>query len=275
MPVDLRALALTLAAVFLALGLGIVIGATRADGTLQAAQEAVLRGLEDEFGSLRDEVRLLRDRVARDERLVEDLSRLALAGRLREMPVRVVGLGTDANTAGAVAAVGQALGAAGALPVESFVLAREVLAAPAAADVRVLALDLAQAAEPAGAGLERLAAGTAGAEGLPQPDAWRPPAAVVLVRAVPESPPGDRLRVLVETLRTAGVRVVAYEPLAAESSLRATWRRLGVPAVSGLDGTEGGAAVVWLVLGAQGQYGPGPDADRLLPEPADLGGGAP
>lgn len=225
---DARLLVLSLAAAFLALGLGVVIGATYAGGALERGQQAVLERLEDDFAAMRAELGTLRQRAARGDALVEGLARLAVAGRLTDVPVRVL---APAGAAGEADRLAEVLAEAGARPVRA---------------------DLATLPAPAG-------------EGLPLP-AGSPSAAVVLVwPGLEPEPPG--LAQLVRALRDAGRRVVVYEPAGAPHPLGHRWRRLRVPAVSGLDAPAAHAAVVWLLAGGEGVYGPFRGADGLLPRP--------
>lgn len=231
MSADARVVALSLAAAFLALALGVVIGAAYVGDDLERGQLAVLQRLEADFVALRAELTALRQRAARGDAVAVGLARWAVAGRLAGMEVHVV-------------------------------------AEPAAAEAEALELRLREAgAVPRRADLVALLAGSD--PGAPDPGTA---AGAVLVWPGREPAPAG-LAALVRRLRAAGYRVVAYEPAGAPHPLGVRWRQLGVPAVSGLEGPAGHAAVVALLAGADGVYGPLRGADGLLPPPP--GGGGP
>lgn len=225
MSADARVVALSLAAAFLALALGVVIGAAYVGDDLERGQLAVLQRLEADFSALRAELVTLRQRAARGDALAAGLARLAVAGRLPGMAVQVV-------------------------------------AEPAAGEAAALELRLREAgAAPRRADLAALLAGA-------DPEAPAPGEAAGAVLVWPgREPAPPELAPLVRRLRAAGYRVVAYEPPSAAHPLGLRWRQLGVPAVSGLEGPAAHAAVVALLAGADGVYGPLRGADGLLPAP--------
>lgn len=254
----MRSQALSLAAAFLFFGLGVITGATRAD-ELRAGHEAAVRRLEGQFDRLQQDLRRLRARVAEEDRLVAALASLAAAGRLAGVPVRVVALAPDPASVAAAREAAAALAGAGAAPVDAFALPRGLLAGAGGGDQGVAVTSLATG--QVSGGLASL-----GRWGPPGGTGWRP-AAVVLVRAGGEPPAPSALAAWVAALRQAGLRVVAFEPGDPSGSLRSRWRQLAVPSVAGLQGPAAAAALVWVVAGSDGQFGTGPGADRLLPEP--------
>lgn len=105
MPLGPRSLAIVLAAVFLALGLGVLIGtALPADRLWLQQQQAILDALEKEFASLRlqarnyqEELAALQGERAHLDRLVEALAPMAVEGRLAGETVALVVVGEPAR----------------------------------------------------------------------------------------------------------------------------------------------------------------------------------
>lgn len=136
MPLGPRSVVFVLTAVFLALGLGVLIGGTvPADRLWLEGQQKLLVALEAEFTTLRtrtrayeDDLAVLRAESERQQRLVEALAPLAVANRLTDEAVALIALG--APTAGAMdvaARLGQLLDRAGAAPIWSVAVSAEGL----------------------------------------------------------------------------------------------------------------------------------------------------
>ncbi|GAB6875997.1 copper transporter [Thermaerobacter litoralis] len=273
-PLGLRYHLLTLMAVFLALGVGIFIGAGMLDDrTLLERQQALIRSLEQDFAALRRDTALLRSEnrrlsseLARYGQAEQALASLAVEGRLSGRRVAVVVLG--AADAPLAQEASRLLQAAAARPGSRLVvdpgLARlegrwpEVAAAalgtPGAGRQR-LAQAVARAlvqALVAGEGGEEPAgvAGLAAVGGL----TWQPapgdgdarPDAVVVVHTQGEEPEAV-LEPLLRALAGEGLTVAG---MAAPSGARAAvYAAAGVPLVEA--GSAAGQVTLILTLAGQ------------------------
>lgn len=259
--VDLRFHLLSLIAVFLALGTGMLLGsAVSGDDALAEKQAAVVADLRREYAALRSRERALAQRVMglEEQAKAEDafaavILPAVVGGRLAGRAVAVVSTRPD-RPEGYARQVAGTVTAAGAAEVRVF-----HAAIPESADRGELAL----------AG-EALAAETIAG--------WmRPPQAVVFLAHA-----GDRadrveplLRSAVGYWRQHGLRVVAGESLDTRPSLVPAFDRLGLPVADHADQPSGRVAVVLLLAGAEGHFGVKEGARAVIPPLAPAAGVAP
>ncbi|QIA27092.1 copper transporter [Thermaerobacter sp. PB12/4term] len=186
-PLGLRYHLLTLMAVFLALGVGIFIGAGMLDDrTLLERQQALIRSLEEDFAALRRDTALLRSEnrrlsseLARYGQAEQALASLAVEGRLTGRRIALVVLGEAEAPLAQEAA--QLLQAAAARP------GARLVVDPGLAQLAGSWPEVAAAAlGTPGAGRQRLVQGVAGAlaEALVQGPKAEPPAGVAGLAAV-------------------------------------------------------------------------------------------
>ena len=90
---DFRYHALSLAAVFLALGIGIVLGVTIGDSLVSETEESVRSSLRGDLVSARDEAERLRAELGRRNEVIERVYPVLAANRLLGRRVAVVALG--------------------------------------------------------------------------------------------------------------------------------------------------------------------------------------
>jgi hypothetical protein len=95
---DYRYHALSLAAVLLALAVGIVIGVAIGDSNLvSSAKSGIVRDLSAEVGAAQRQTGQLRAQLSAEEAFVNDLYPIAVHGLLRGRPVGLVFLGNSSN----------------------------------------------------------------------------------------------------------------------------------------------------------------------------------
>ena len=299
---------ISLTAVFVALALGIAVGATVVDRATVDALQQQLDRVERGVDATSAENARLGAELGRWDSFAEQSRNLAVAGRLDGVPVLVVGVaGIDR---GPVGELRQLLGASGAQVLgAAWLTSRLALARPAdAADLAALA---GAAPGPPGplrsAVLERLAAELAGeapspllaalaAAGFvelePPPGAGAAPAVplpgtrfVVVSDSAAEVPNGELAVPFSELLaRRAGARVLAAEAArepgpgaAGRSAFVGPLREQAASAallstVDNLEDYRGRFSAVYaladLGAGRVGHFGVGPRATRLVPETA-------
>ena len=73
---------------------------------------------------------------------------------------------------------------------------------------------------------------------------------------------------LLQGMRSTDAEIVGVETRDADPSQIAFMRRHGLPSVDDLDLVAGRTALVYVLLGADGQFGVKDSADKLLPPPA-------
>lgn len=279
MIIDLRYHIFSLAAVFLALGLGIAIGsALPGADTLLREQEKVITRLEKEFAQLRSERRALEEMVAEKEKELAVMERFhreifpLLAGDLLN-GCKVVFIQNGEAPEGVVEELGDFLQEAGA-----------VVAATISFNDRSGGEELA-----ALVGLEPGAAwaGEFWAELAAELGGEKTPALLPLLQELAMarrqlSPPGPVDAVVVlggegsgaglaglelaAAARAAGLTVVGAEPLAVGKSWIPRYKSLGLTSIDNIDTFPGRMALVFTLAGAEeGHYGVKESAAALLP----------
>lgn len=258
--IDFRDHLISIIAVFLALGIGMLVGsAVSGNEVLSEKQAVVVADLRREYGALRarekaltQRVMLLEEQARADDAFATGILPVVVEGRLAGMEVAVVSTRAD-RPDGYTRPVADALSAAGA-------------------EVRVIPAGLPESTERgevAAAG-ETLAATVLAGGPLP-------PQAVIFL-----AHPGDRAQQVEPFLRAAtgywrrqGLRVVAAESRDTSPSLVPSYRRLDLSSVDDADQPSGRVGVVLLLSGASGHYGVKPTAQAVIPRLAPAEGANP
>ena len=276
---DFRYHALSLVAVFLALAIGILLGATIGEPALSSTQESVLRRLRLDVERLSDERRQAVSEADDRDRLIEEAYPMLAGGRLSGQQVAIV--------------------ASGELPGEVDRAVRDAVEVAGGGVASVTVLDLPSAVAPLGdaagganAGLtaedERaedllraIGASVAGGGTLARrlqsalPDRFRGELAaadaVAFYRAPPaaeeEADPRTGLEAaLLEGLASRGRPVVGVEESVTEPSQVPVYRDRGVSSVDSVDLVGGRLALVFALGGEEGAFGFKSTAERALPE---------
>ncbi len=265
---DLRYHVASLSSVFLALGIGIVIGTAFVGSPIVARQTGMLHRLETHVSELREETR----ERERTEQALGQMLPQAVRGTLTGKRVLVVQTG---NYAAASAATVEALELAGAIPVRVSLppdawRARlgkpEMTADAVAGEARELARRLAGGDKESWRKFRDdglLAVGDGGST---------PSGAVGLVVLVGgETGGGDAVLLaardlpLIEAWQEAGLRVVAVEPRKTDLSYLPTYRGKGIATIDAIDRAAGKIALPFAIRGESGAFGYRADAERALP----------
>ena len=272
---DFRYHALSLVAVFLALGIGIVLGASLGDSVVSEANRDVRSSLRGDVVEARAAARAEEAAVTnRDEFIGASFDRLA-GDRLRRRRVAIVGLGElpqeiERPVRDAVE------DAAGTIDSESRFAAqpdfeamskelggryRRLASRPAA--LRPLTRRLGRALVRGGGLARRLD------DAFPDDFAgdFRGADAVVLYRAEGERDASDQRfeDALIEGLRDTGVDVVGVETSAEDPSQIQFYEDAGLSSVDNVNQAGGRIAVVLALAGAEGSFGFKETADAPLP----------
>ncbi len=275
--------AASLAAVFVALGIGILIGAALGSDVVTGTADKLEQGLGEDLDNVRAENADLTDQLAFERRLQDLLVPAVTADRLVGKRIALIALG-DSDTQTVSADLKAALADTGASLVEVAnvgepPLTEELIAALGPDNTRRIKRPdaLESAARSAGrllvgkgsgldAALDALVTGFKGsaADGID---------AAVVVRAVP---PDASKRQLSETaileagliagMRDAGARVVGVERSDADESSIPALDELGLATVDNVEQLAGRVSLVLVLDGADGNFGVKDTADALLPE---------
>jgi hypothetical protein len=258
--VDFRYHALSLVAVFLALGIGIVLGVTVGDSLVSEADQNLRDSLRDDVTDAREQVREQQDLGARRDDVIEETAEVVAEGRLRGARVALVATG---EMPGDVAdAAEDAVESAG-----GEVARTTVYAPPDRPRSRRM-----RRQERLGRRAGRRHVGVD---------------AVVVYRHPPADPDGEdearelELREAFEDGLFKGLRdtVIGVETMATDPSQVGWYTDQDAPSVDNIDLTAGRLALVLLleetVLARftgdepEGAYGYKDSADRVLPDPSD------
>jgi hypothetical protein len=290
---DYRYHALSLAAVLLALAVGIVIGVAIGDSNLvSSAKSGIVRDLSSEVGAAQRQTAQLRTQLSSEEAFTNALYPIAVHGLLSGRPIGLVFLGNVSDQVQGLArdAVSQAGGnvvmvVAVREPPDLAGLARD------AAGTRYAAL-----AEPASAGggvklTERFAAIAgrqlvSGGQALPRELLSRVRGhllsafdgtlakleGVVVFRSEPAGMTPEATQSaaalesgLVHGVTAARVPIVGVELTSTEPSQVPWYQAQGISSVDDLGATAGRAALAYTLAGARGSYGVKGTANSLLP----------
>ncbi len=292
--VDQRSLVITISAVFLALGLGLLLGGTMlGEGAVVSQQRQVIARLEGDSARLSEENHLFGARLVESEnalRVYREFGRKALPrlidGRLAGRTVAIVSLDSDAIIDQAVAAIRQA--GADILSVTTLTDGFDLRPA----DRRSAATDyleltgasqdqlvgrLVDALATAVIGSSATGSATAGPDLAFLEDAGlihragrydRRPAVVLVVGG---DHGGERNTALVDDRLLAaftaeGVRVVLAERSDSRVSTIVVGQKRGVPTIDNLDTAPGQAALVYALAGETGDFGQKATAREVVPE---------
>ena len=264
--VDFRYHALSLVAVFLALGIGIVLGVTVGDSLVSEADQNLRDSLRDDVTEAREQARDEQALGSRRDQVIEETAPIIIEGRLR-------------GTRTAVVAVGELPGNVGDSVEEAIESAGGELTRPAVFDPP----DKPRARRP---GRQRRRGRRIGRT-LELGRRGGPVDAVVCYRHPPDEPDGDEearaleLREAFEDGLFDGLRenVVGVEALDTEPSQIGWYDDRVVPSIDNVDSTPGRLALVLVVQETvlagisrerpEGSYGYKDTADQALPDLSD------
>src|ERR1700686_2268276 len=273
---DYRYHALSLAAVLLALAVGVLIGVAIGDSNLvSSAKSGVVHDLRSEVSGANSQADHLRSQLASEEALGNDLYQIAVHGRMSGRRVGLVFLGAPSDQLDSAVrdAVTQAGGDLVTVltvrePLDLSGLAREAAGTPYAALATqprlVTRFGIRIARQLAGSNhallgkvQARLLSSFDGQlEGLD---------GLVIVRSEPEGMTPEELKVagefetgLVEGAVTGGIVTVGGELSSTNPSQISWYKRQAISSVDDLDTPAGRAALVFTLTGAHGSYGEKP-----------------
>jgi hypothetical protein len=269
----------SLAAVFLALAVGILIGSEVGGDLLNSTRQDLERSLTEDLDASRAEVRSLRDRLDKADEFGAAILPGVVGGRLEGARIGLVGFGTLPGDV--VGPVEESLRAAGA----TLAATGSVRNPP---DRKALAASLKgtrfSRVDSRGKTLSRYGR-TIGRQlvtGGPVLSATTPELftessgrfgrldGVVLYRdeeTVPGGGSGRLDRAILAGLGRTNADLAAVDLTGADGSALAWFREANVSTVDSIDLYSGRVALVYLLDGATGSFGVTDDADRLLPQP--------
>lgn len=274
---DFRYHALSLVAVFLALGIGILLGVTIGDSLLSEADQGLRESLRQDVVEARAASEQASTGVERRDQLIDDVLPALAGGRLSGERVAVIGLGslpedTVASVREAVEAGNGRIDSVTSLPLPPVTgdLARAVGGRFASADQSaVLSGPLGRRVAVAIARGDRLARKLA-AELPDQFSGDYEGATAVVYHRTPEgeaTPETDAFETaLLDGLDDAGVLAVGVEEFGADPSQISFYSGRGLSSVDSVDVPGGRLALVYALAGAKGSFGFKETADEPLPE---------
>ncbi len=276
--VDFRYHALSLVAVFLALGIGIVLGVTVGDSLVSEADRNLRNSLREDVTEAREQVRDQQDLGARREEVIEETAAVVAEGRLRGTRAAFIALGElPGNVEDSVE---EAIESAGGE------LARTAVLDPPEAPRARRPGGQQRLGRRIGRLIERGGTTTQRPRGLSGSLAG-PVAAVVIYRHPPEEAEGDdaardiELREAFEEGLLDGLRdsAIGVETLETEPSQIGWYEERVLPSIDNIDSTAGRLALVLLLEDAalaeitgeppEGSFGYKDTADRALPDLSD------
>lgn len=287
---DFRYHALSLVAVFLALGIGIVLGVTIGDSLVSDAERNIRNSLRGDVVDARNDADQARGELRRRDDLIADLLPLLADSRLRGRSVAVVGLGSLPGEAEEAVRDSVELARGTVDSASTLDVPDELERLGDAAGGRFARIETDKGITPAPRLVRRLGRriGRAIARGGPvatRLDEELPRRfggdfagadEVALYRAPPEEPKGGQEREAAKGreafeegvllgLGDAGARVVGVERSGTDPSQVRWFEQHDLSSVDSVDLAGGRAALILVLEGADGTYGFKRTADRPLP----------
>jgi hypothetical protein len=272
---DYRYHALSLAAVLLALAVGVVIGVAIGDSNLvSSAKNGIVHDLKEEVNGSQHQSGQLRAQLTSEETFANDLYPIAVHGLLSGRNIGLVFLGSSSDRVNdfvrdAVTQAGGDLATVVAVrePLDLSGIARE------AAGTRYAALGAEPAAGAASSGEGRELLSRARGRLLSAFDGQLGRLeGLVLVRADPTGMAAEQAKAstafetgLLDGLATVGVATVGVELSSTEPSQIPWYESKDISSVDDLETTAGQAALLYALTGSHGAYGTKSSADSLLP----------
>ena len=275
---DFRYHALTLVAVFLALGIGIVLGSSLGDTVVSQANKDIAASLRTDLTHARADADNARAEVTQRERLIDAVFARVGKGKLKHKAVALVGSGDLGQTL--QTKVRDAIGRAGGKVTSVFELrsppnlsALGSAVGPKFADLqqndkrlRSLGRLIGEAAVRGGNLAHRLE--------KTFPDRFSGDLGPVDAIAFYRDPradrtPGDQAveQGVIEGIRAAGHPVVGIEKIDTDPSQISFYSNQGLSSVDDVDSAGGQLALVLALAGARGNFGFKKSADGPLPKP--------
>jgi hypothetical protein len=273
--------AASLVAVFIALAIGILIGVGLADDVVSTASQELENSLRSDLDDATGNVDDLEQQLGRERDFGERIYPALVAGRLAGSTVAVVGFGelsdetvTDIETA--VEPAGASVDALAVVEVPPDPGALAAAAGQRFAGARRGGEDLERLGRSAGGGLvggSKLLSDLRGTLFSRFSGTLAEVDRVIFAGAIPEDLDAkDRedttalLTGITDGARGRAAGTVAVERTDVEPSSLQAFRDAGIATVDHIDLVAGRVATVFSLLGADGDYGIKPGADRFLPE---------
>jgi hypothetical protein len=301
---DFRYHALSLAAVLLALAVGVVIGVAIGDSDLvSSAKSGIVHDLKEEVGQAQQHASTLSSELSSEKAFANDLYPIAVHSLLSGSSVGVVFLGNSSNringlvrdavtqaggNLGTVVAVHEPIDLAGvaqaaegtrfqalapAAPEASASGAATATVAPEPELLEGFAQIVGKQLVSGGANVDRELISRVRARLLTAFDGQLGKLdGVVLVRNEPATLTPEQTKIaaefdtgLIGGIAAVGIPIVGVELSSTEPSQISWYQGKDLASVDDLDATAGQAALVYALTGSHGSYGTKPTADSLLP----------
>jgi hypothetical protein len=270
---DFRYHTISLVAVFLALGIGILLGVTIGDSLVSEADRGLRQSLRQDVVEAREEEEQARRGLERRDELLERALPTLLRGRLARERVAIVGVGSlpeglEAAVRAAVELAGGEIDSVSEVPVDFRELSESVgarEAAPRAMDQTGdrLGHAVVEGGRRVPALREELGDRFSGT--------YKGAKAVVFHGVPPDADEAETARPweasLISGLTSAGATVVGVEQSGPESASQVPfYADEGIASVDSVDTPGGRAALVFALAGAKGRFGFKETADDVAPD---------
>jgi hypothetical protein len=288
---DMRYHIASLVAVFIALAIGILLGTVIVDkGILVQQQQALVKRIETNFNSLREENKTLKTELDLEKRLTSGVYPLSVKGRLEGQNLAIIV--TTKKQDVTLSEIADGLGTAGANVniirlKEDYELTGEVMQELAPyfevdlGDEKSRELVLKKMAnELVGVGVSSATTTTA------KPtvayldklrelgfitidgDIVKPITGTLVFGGTDgDFDPNETDRHIISELKAIGVRVVGVENSDCKKSYIKEYQQAGIPTVDNIDSPAGVISAVFALKEADGNFGLKPTADQLVPKP--------
>lgn len=279
--IDLKYQVISLVAVFLALGIGILLGTTLVERGLITEQKSEIKSLQNTFGEIKDKNRSLNDELGVYKQYVEQTSVYILSGRLAQRTYALIAKKEpDEN---AIGAIQDAIGTAGgAVPVTITLSGSEMFNSQSVID----GLSAFYGLPPDPGALQSRFFNDLVNQLKGTPDQnWfdtmenlgiikvrgvlaGPVTGTIILGGIEENDLDKTDVPLIQTFISNGAPVFGVGSSKTADGVMEKYKQLGISTVGNVDSVMGSVAMVLVLEGRGGNYGIDKTAGRLIPEPA-------
>lgn len=279
--IDLKYQVISLVAVFLALGIGILLGTTLVERGLITEQKSEIKSLQKTFGEIKDKNKSLNDELGVYKQYVEQTSVYVMSGRLAQRSYAVIAKREpDENAIGGIQDAVSTAG--GVVPATITVAGSDVFNSQSV--IEGLSAFFGLPPDPAALKSRFFSDMVNQLKGVPDQNWFNtmenlgiiklrgaltgPVTGTILLGGIDEDDLNSIDVPLIQTFISNGAPIIGVGSSETAEGVMEKYKQLGISTVGNVDSYMGSVAMVLVLEGRSGNYGVDKSAGRLIPEPA-------
>lgn len=279
--IDLKYQVISLVAVFLALGIGILLGTTLVERGLITEQKSEIKSLQTTFAEIKDKNKSLNDELGVYKQYAEQTSFYMISGRLSQRSYAILAKKEPDETA--IGAIQDAVSTAGgAIPATITISDSEIFNSQPV--IESLAALYTLPPDPAVLQARVFSDMVNQLKGIPDQNWFNtmenlgiikergvltgPVTGTIILGGIEEEDLDKTDVPLIQAFINGGAPVLGVGSSKTAEGVMDKYKQMGIPTVDNVDSVMGSVAMVLVLEGRGGNYGTGKSASRLIPEPA-------